>query len=92
MLNDKLSKYEAKRRSENAEIKAGKLSAEDAVYSDKTDTELRDMAYEDVICDSLQSLFQDKETFVEFADSLKKKNKVLWNKFKQAKLRPTRLR
>ena len=84
MLNDKLSKYEAKRRSENAEIKAGKLSAEDAVYSDKTDTELRDMAYEDVICDSLQSLFQDKETFVEFADSLKKKNKVLWNKFKQA--------
>ena len=84
MFNDKLSKYEAKRRSENAEIKAGKLSAEDAVYSDKTDTELRDMAYEDVICDSLQSLFQDKETFVEFADSLKKKNKVLWNKFKQA--------
>ena len=84
MLNDKLSKYEAKRKSEKAEIKAGKLSAEDAVYSDKTDTELRDMAYEDVICDSLQSLFQDKETFVEFADSLKKKNKVLWNKFKQA--------
>lgn len=32
----------------------------------------------------MQSLFQDKETFVEFADSLKKKNKVLWNKFKQA--------
>lgn len=84
MLNDKLSKYEAKRKSEKAEIKAGKLSAEDAVYSDKTDTELRDMAYEDVICDSLQSLLQDKETFVEFADSLKKKNKVLWNKFKQA--------
>lgn len=50
----------------------------------KSDTELRDMAYEDVVCDSLASLFTDKETFVEFANNLKSENQTLWNRLKTA--------
>ena len=83
-LNKKFQEYKSKRKAEDALIEEGKLDPEKATYGGKTDTKLRDMAYEDVICDSLASLFQDKQTFVEFSDNLKKTNPSLWEKFKQA--------
>lgn len=83
-LNKKFQKYKSNRKAEDALIEEGKLDPEKATYGGKTDTKLRDMAYEDVICDSLASLFQDKQTFVEFSDNLKKTNPSLWEKFKQA--------
>lgn len=83
MLAKKYNKYQQYKKNEEALIKEGKLSKEQADYAGRSDSKLRDMAYEDVICDSLASLMSDKETFVEFANKLDKKDHKLWVKFKE---------
>ena len=82
LLAEKNQKYIRNRTREETLIKEGKLQPENAGYAGKPDNEIRDMAYEDVICDSLASLMTDKETFVEFSNKLEQENHNLWVKLK----------
>lgn len=52
-------------------------------YAGKLDEELYEMAYEDVICDSLSSMMAESETFKKFSDKLYETDKGLWNKLKK---------
>lgn len=83
LLAKKYNKYQQNRKKEETLIKEGKLKKEHADYAGRSDSKLRDMAYEDVICDSLESLMADKETFVEFSKQLDKKDHKLWVKLKE---------
>lgn len=51
-------------------------------YYGKSDAELYDMAYEDVVCDALSGLMDDQQTFVDFANEIKRRNEGLWSKIK----------
>lgn len=53
-------------------------------YVNRTNAELEDMAYEDVVCDSLSSLMTDVETFKMFSDKLKAKDEGAWARIKSA--------
>lgn len=60
----------------------GKRANEKIGYANKSDEEIRDMAYEDVIADSLSSLLADKETFVRMSENLKAKDQNAWQQVK----------
>lgn len=55
-----------------------------ADYVNRSDKELEDMAYEDVVCDALQSIMAEEETFVMWADKVKAKDQSLWQRIKSA--------
>lgn len=52
-------------------------------YKGKTAADLRDMAYEDTVCDALSSIMAKESTFKKFAEDLQTRDLTGYEKFKQ---------
>lgn len=82
LLKNKISDYKSIKAKELRAIKYGEMNKSDARFANKTDAEIEDLAYEDVVCDSLAKLLTEKETFVQLTEKIKAKDKGLWQTIK----------